>query len=52
MSTPDAPHAPALLRARRQRPCRRAAEERDELAPSKANAHLALLVRVSPIKEG
>jgi hypothetical protein len=31
----DAPHALALLRARRERPCRRcAAEERDELAPS------------------
>src|SRR3954454_18703020 len=31
---PDAPHAVALLRARGDRPsCRRAAEERDELAP-------------------
>src|SRR5262249_32077788 len=29
----DAPHAVALLRARRDRPCRRAAEERDEVAP-------------------
>jgi hypothetical protein len=29
----DAPHAVALLRARRQRPRRRAAEERDCLAP-------------------
>jgi hypothetical protein len=28
----DAPHAVALLRARRERPCRRSAEERDELA--------------------
>src|SRR5262249_41532583 len=28
----DAPHALALLRARRERPCRRAAEQRDELA--------------------
>jgi hypothetical protein len=30
----DAPHAVALLRVRRQRPRRRAAEERDERAPS------------------
>ena len=30
----DAPHAVALLRTRRERPCRRAAEERDEVAPS------------------
>jgi hypothetical protein len=29
----DAPHPPALLRARRDWPRRRAAEERDELAP-------------------
>src|SRR5215468_9876491 len=28
----DAPHAFALLRARRERPCHRAAEQRDELA--------------------
>jgi hypothetical protein len=28
----DAPRAVALLRARRERPCRRAAEERDGLA--------------------
>jgi hypothetical protein len=39
----DAPHAPALLRAHSKRPSRRAAEPGDELAPSKANAHLALL---------
>jgi hypothetical protein len=39
----DAPHRLALLRARRERPCRRAAESGDEFAPSKANAHLALL---------
>jgi hypothetical protein len=32
-----------LLCARRERPRRRAAERNDELAPSKANAHLALL---------
>ena len=38
----DAPHAVALLPVCRQWPSRRAAEERDELAPSKANAHLAL----------
>jgi hypothetical protein len=41
-STPDAPHALALLRARRERPSHRAAESGDELAPSKANAHQAL----------
>src|SRR5262249_43286039 len=29
----DPPHALALLRARRERPCRRAAEQRDEIAP-------------------
>jgi CRISPR-associated endonuclease/helicase Cas3 len=34
----DAPHAPALLRARRERPCRRAANKRDEL-PSPDAAH-------------
>jgi hypothetical protein len=32
----DAPHALALQRACRERPCRRAAEERDEFAPSKS----------------
>jgi hypothetical protein len=31
-----------LLRARRERPCRCAAERSDEFAPSKANAHLPL----------
>jgi hypothetical protein len=40
----DAPYAVALLRARRERPSRRAAERSDELAPSKANLHLALPV--------
>jgi hypothetical protein len=39
----DAPHSVALLRPCRERPRRRAAEERDEVAPPKANAHLALL---------
>jgi hypothetical protein len=38
----DAPHAVALLRARRQRPRCRAAEKSDELAPRKKNAHLSL----------
>src|SRR6516165_6844004 len=39
----DAPHAVALLRLRRERPRRcRAAEETDEVAPSKKNAHLSL----------
>jgi hypothetical protein len=38
----DAPDAPGPLRARRERPRRRAAEPSDEFAPSKANAHLAL----------
>jgi hypothetical protein len=39
----DAPYAVALLRPRRQRPYGRAADSSDEFAPSKANAHLALL---------
>ena len=39
----DAPHAVAPLRPCRERPNRRAAENSDELAPSKANAHLPLL---------
>jgi hypothetical protein len=38
----DVPHSVALLRARRERPRRRAAKERDELAPSKENAHMPL----------
>src|SRR5262249_20223612 len=38
----DAPHAVALLRVRHERPRRRAAECGDEVAPSKANTHLAL----------
>jgi hypothetical protein len=39
----DAPHAIALLRACLKRPSnRRASEERDDLAPSKANRHLRL----------
>jgi hypothetical protein len=37
----DAPHALALLRARRERPRGRAAKRSDEIAPSKANADLA-----------
>jgi hypothetical protein len=32
-----------LLRACGKWPCRRAAERSDEITPSKANAHLALL---------
>jgi hypothetical protein len=35
----DHRHRPALLRARRKRPCRRAAEQRDELAPSRFRDH-------------
>jgi hypothetical protein len=46
----DAPHAVALLRARRERPRRRAAERCDEFPPSKANAHLPLPVRGKPIE--
>jgi hypothetical protein len=46
----DAPHALALLRARRERPSRRTAERSDEFAPSKANAHLPLPVRGKPIE--
>jgi hypothetical protein len=42
---PDAPKLDRLLRPRRQRPGRRAAESGDEVAPSKKNAHLALPVR-------
>ena len=37
------PHADGLLRARRERPRRRAAEPNDEFAPSKAKPHLPLL---------
>jgi hypothetical protein len=36
------PPYPFWLRARRDRPCHRAAEPNDEFAPSKANAHLPL----------
>ena len=35
----DAPHAVALLRARRERPSHRTAEERDELAPFLIELH-------------
>ena len=35
----------ALLRPRRERPSRRAAEPSDEFAPSKPNAHVPLPVR-------
>src|SRR5262249_53383526 len=38
----DEPHSLALLPARHERPCRRAAEPSDEFASSKANAHLPL----------
>jgi hypothetical protein len=38
----DAPHAVALLGARRECPRRSGAEPGDEVAPSKANAHLPL----------
>jgi hypothetical protein len=38
----DALHARRLLRPCRERPCRRAAKPDDEVAPSKANGHLAL----------
>src|SRR6266436_4115895 len=38
----DAPHAVALLRARREGPCHSAAERSDECSPSKVNAHLPL----------
>jgi hypothetical protein len=44
----DPPHAVALLRPRRERPPRRAAESRDEFAPSKENAHLPLPERYLP----
>jgi hypothetical protein len=43
MANADPPHAVTLLRVRRERPSRRAAQRSDEFAPSKANAHLALL---------
>jgi hypothetical protein len=39
----NAPYAVALLRPRRERPRCCAAESSNEFAPSKANAHLALL---------
>jgi hypothetical protein len=35
----DAPHALGLLRTRRERPCRRAAEQRDELAAVQRRYH-------------
>jgi hypothetical protein len=38
----DAPHAPALLRAHRERPSRRAAEPSNDFPPPKANVHLPL----------
>src|SRR6516162_5057410 len=43
----DAPHAVALLRARRERPCRRAAEPSDEVAPfgKRTLGHPASLAR-------
>src|SRR5262249_48856779 len=52
MEHADPPHAVALLRARRERPRRRAAEGSNEFAPSKAKPHLALpceAVRGSPM---
>jgi hypothetical protein len=45
----DAPHAVALLRPRRERPCRRAAKSSDEFAPSKPNAHVPLPCEETPI---
>jgi hypothetical protein len=39
----DAAYAVALLRAHSEWPYSRAADSSDEFAPSKANAHLALL---------
>jgi hypothetical protein len=45
----DAPHAVRLLRARRQRPNRRAAEEPDELAPlmpSMASSEADLIILI------
>jgi hypothetical protein len=38
----DPLHVARLLRPRRERPRRRAAESSDEFAPSKKNAHLPL----------
>src|SRR6516165_4449860 len=43
----DAPHALALLRARRKRPRRRAAEQRDELAPDHRMTAFAIALRAS-----
>jgi hypothetical protein len=45
----DAPYAVALLRARRERPRRRAAESSDDFAPSKPNAHVPLPCEETPI---
>jgi hypothetical protein len=45
----DAPHAVALLRSCRERPCRSAAEPSDEIAPSKANPHVPLPCEETPI---
>src|SRR5262245_65180631 len=41
----DAPHAARLLRARRERPRRRAAKERDDLAPSHSITSSAIASR-------
>src|SRR5262249_8665111 len=41
----DVPHAVALLRARQERPRRRAAEERDELAPDHSITRSAMASR-------
>jgi len=50
MSTPA--HFLALLRARRERPCRRrAAEKRDEVAPSNVTCHASLPRRHAQSKQ-
>src|SRR5262249_30630443 len=47
---PDSPHPVGLLRARRERPRRRAAEQRDEVAPTDVDCHVTLPWKVMPMQ--
>ena len=48
----DAPHTLALLRARRERPSRRAAEQRDELASPEVEHGLLPGTRYASLAQG